>query len=190
MAVVGSAVVIASLLCLASLVFAARLNSWGRIVQGTTVAAMLGASVLLIGAMWAPSAVTSDLGLLTFGMIILSAAGTLGVLVLNKFFATPVVNVLSAIDQTVRVRCPRCLKDQELPTGESACGACKLKFKIEIEEPLCPNCRYSLRGLIQPVCPECGLRLREGEGSGSEPAKVDGADSARLIGHLEVPHRE
>lgn len=62
----------------------------------------------------------------------------------------------------LQVRCPRCLLEQRLPTGESRCGRCRLRFTIDVEEPRCPACGYLLHGLTTPRCPECGKGL-EGE---------------------------
>jgi DNA-directed RNA polymerase subunit RPC12/RpoP len=40
--------------------------------------------------------------------------------------------------------------------GDSKCGNCGLKFRIEIEEPRCARCGYLLWQLTERRCPECG----------------------------------
>lgn len=57
---------------------------------------------------------------------------------------------------TVELRCPRCTTLQTLSAGRSACSACGLKFRIEIEPPRCAQCGHSLWQQPDRRCPECG----------------------------------
>jgi hypothetical protein len=56
----------------------------------------------------------------------------------------------------VKLGCPRCSKPQDLPLGRSVCTDCGMGIHIEIEDTKCLKCGYTLRGLTQPMCPECG----------------------------------
>jgi hypothetical protein len=77
------------------------------------------------------------------------------------WFETP--EVVPDAKGEVRLDCPRCGLSQEVRTGYSRCRACELGFKIEVEERRCKSCRYLLRGLTRPICPECGTVFREEE---------------------------
>ncbi len=69
----------------------------------------------------------------------------------------------------IDLSCPRCGERQMVRAGESRCRACKLKFTIEVEEPLCA-CGYQLFGLTGEKCPECGRVIpAEERWRGSEP---------------------
>jgi hypothetical protein len=57
------------------------------------------------------------------------------------------------------ITCPRCLLLQTIEAGDCQCARCRLKFKLEIEEPRCPECDYLLYRLTSPRCPECGYAL-------------------------------
>jgi hypothetical protein len=92
-------------------------------------------------------------------LLIAGGCGVLTVFVLNKFFGIKVIDPLSIAAANIWLRCPRCSKEQEIVSGESRCVACKLRIKIEVEEPLCPKCGYNLHALTHPFCPECGTTL-------------------------------
>lgn len=62
--------------------------------------------------------------------------------------------------------CPGCRSKQTLPTGDSSCPTCHLRFTIRIEEPRCVQCDYLLFMLSGDKCPECGTPF------GSTPAHV------------------
>lgn len=100
---------------------------------------------------------------------ILTAAGTLGLLVLarlNKQLERR--QELSDIKQLTLI-CPGCETKQTVDVGDSACIACGLKFNIKVEEPRCPQCDYLLYKLQSDRCPECGLELKlPGSGTRTE----------------------
>jgi predicted Zn-ribbon and HTH transcriptional regulator len=94
--------------------------------------------------------------------------GVTAILVVLGTIITPVLQKLAGLSrrdgvQTTKLQldltCPRCGLEQRLPSGPSRCGQCRLKFRIDIEEPVCPTCGYVLHQLTQPTCPECGTAL-------------------------------
>ncbi len=56
----------------------------------------------------------------------------------------------------LELRCPRCTVMQRIHTGAAACSACGLKFTIKIDLTQCLKCGYTLVGLPNRTCPECG----------------------------------
>lgn len=46
--------------------------------------------------------------------------------------------------------------------GMLAAGPLSRRFVVMPRDHSCPECRFSLTGLIEPQCPECGLRLDAG----------------------------
>lgn len=60
----------------------------------------------------------------------------------------------------VELRCPRCGLTQTVQSGaEAACSGCGLSIHVEVQEPQCPVCGYSLAKLDAEACPECGERI-------------------------------
>jgi len=59
---------------------------------------------------------------------------------------------------TVDLHCPRCRAALALRQGWSRCTGCKLRIRIEIEEPRCA-CGYPLHMLTTGACPECGAAV-------------------------------
>lgn len=55
----------------------------------------------------------------------------------------------------LRLTCPRCANEAEMPTGFSKCASCGGVLEIEVEEPRC-LCGYLLFHLVGEKCPECG----------------------------------
>lgn len=93
---------------------------------------------------------------------ILAVLGTIATLILAKFYSIKPTE-MTEDTPSLHLTCPRCLTQQDVLVGESACCHCRLKFKIEIEEPRCSQCGYLLRGLTRPICPECGAIFSESE---------------------------
>ena len=155
----GVGMITAGLLCLVPWVMVPRLNALGKLVQGATAGAML----LLYGFFWLviwDASVVHDMDNVFVALATLCGAGMLTVFVLNRFFGIKMPNPLSSVQAMVWLKCPRCLKEQEIAAGaETRCTSCKLKIKVEVEEPLCPKCGYNLHQLTRPVCPECGTAL-------------------------------
>ena len=87
------------------------------------------------------------------------ACGTLAVPIFHRISAIKRREAVRTTELTLAVTCPRCGLAQRLPVGRSACGQCKLRFVIEIEEDNCPQCGYALYKLESATCPECGTRI-------------------------------
>ena len=87
---------------------------------------------------------------------IIASCGSLALLVLARINRNlDRVPVLSEIKE-MTVICPGCRRKQNLPTGDSTCTTCGLKFHIRLEEPRCQKCDYLLFMLQSDRCPECG----------------------------------
>ena len=132
----------------------------GRYVQIMTGVLMTVATPAFIAVIWSNGAWNKLLWTFYQGLMLLSGAGILGVLVIACACAGGTRREMVSVFQgNMFVRCPRCACEQEVEMGESRCVGCKLRFVIEVEEPVCPKCAYNLRGLARPVCPECGTAL-------------------------------
>lgn len=106
---------------------------------------------------------------LIFAAAILAAGAALCVLGLHWLSGTPTGERPVNTPPLLSVTCPRCGQVQHLPVGRSACGECRLVFRIELEEERCAKCGYVLYNLVADCCPECGtprLRTQGGRGSG------------------------
>jgi len=138
-AVMFTAYMAATFLCGSALVLMPRfkmpyaLVSWGTVlaafVCGMTMSMLILFERALRGSI---DDVFAGTGLVTF---IMTVAGTFAVFILNKFLATTVLDPVSLPSHKLPITCPRCMKAQDLPMGESRCVQCKLKFKVDIEEP-------------------------------------------------------
>lgn len=103
-------------------------------------------------------------------MAILAALGTISVPILVRVQRIDSMMQTESTPLAVQLTCPRCLCTQRVQAGHSRCTSCRLKFRIEIEEPRCPGCNYLLHMLAEPVCPECGRTLGMDElASGTRP---------------------
>jgi len=66
---------------------------------------------------------------------------------------------LLADSMPVSMTCPRCQSPVEVRSNKEArCQSCRLKIRIEVEEPRC-TCGYLLYELKSDVCPECGKAI-------------------------------
>jgi ssDNA-binding Zn-finger/Zn-ribbon topoisomerase 1 len=87
---------------------------------------------------------------------VLDACGSLTLLIVAKLRQVGRVEKLETTAGRVELRCPRCTVLQTVAVGASACTACGLKFRIDVEEPRCAKCDYLLWQLAERRCPECG----------------------------------
>lgn len=72
----------------------------------------------------------------------------------------------------VRLGCPRCGSPVDARANrETRCGACRLRVRVEVEEPRC-QCGYLLYRLPGDTCPECGRAIPP-EDRWSPPAGAD-----------------
>lgn len=153
-----------------------QLKGFARFVRTITIICYMLALGSLWITMWSPESYRSDLAefcaKLCACLFILGLAGSITTSILSKFYSIK-SEEMTEFTPSLHLTCPRCLTPQEVLVGESACCHCRLKFKIEIEEPRCNQCGYMLRGLTRPICPECGAIFSE-----SELANVIAAPSA------------
>ncbi|MCG3128960.1 MAG: hypothetical protein CHACPFDD_03856 [Phycisphaerae bacterium] len=87
---------------------------------------------------------------------VLDACATLALVLMAKIRKTQRVEALVSTERQIQIVCPRCTAAQTVNAGASKCGACGLKFRIEIDEPRCAHCDYLLWQLSDRRCPECG----------------------------------
>lgn len=92
------------------------------------------------------------------GLLILSIAGLLGTPALRALeIARRKDAAETGLPMQIKVQltCPRCKHEQTIHTGGVMCVQCGLSIKVDVEEPLCPKCGYSLARLDVDTCPEC-----------------------------------
>ena len=96
---------------------------------------------------------------------IVGAGGTIGAGIVWFFERRPEHDEPGVLGEGVPVRltCPRCAGPIEARSNrEARCGGCRLKVRVEIEEPRCA-CGYLLYELVGSVCPECGKEVPEAD---------------------------
>ena len=90
---------------------------------------------------------------------ILTACGTIALLVLLRINRGVDYEPISLDTAGIDLTCPRCRKRQTVRMGQSSCAACGLRISIRVEEPRCPQCGYLLFQLTSDRCPECGQSI-------------------------------
>lgn len=95
--------------------------------------------------------------------------GVLGILTACGTVVTPILALIELLQRrtggetvpsriAIEVRCPRCGEMQSMKSGANTCANCKLRIRIEVEEPRC-TCGYLLYQLHGDQCPECGRAI-------------------------------
>lgn len=90
---------------------------------------------------------------------ILAALGMVSLPILYRLYGEHNPTTPESTRLQMEMVCPRCGEGQTISAGDSACRKCKLKFRLEIEEPRCPGCGYLLYKLESGRCPECGREI-------------------------------
>jgi len=163
----GTGFTLAGLLCLIPFVMAPNIKLLGRLLQLAVTASYLLIGIFFQIIIWNEDLLGRDMVKFIFALFIFAIAGSIAISLLNKFFGIKIKVPVTYSSTTLHLQCPRCQTFQNLPEGDSTCQSCKLKFKIEIEEPTCPKCGYNLYYLTVPRCPECGTMLAPGSAGGS-----------------------
>ena len=94
---------------------------------------------------------------------VLGAGTTIATIAVAMFGHKPGENEPGAIRAAIQVSmtCPRCDSQIEARSNqESRCDSCRLKIRVEVEEPRC-GCGYLLYQLESDTCPECGKLIAE-----------------------------
>ncbi|MCL2640156.1 MAG: hypothetical protein FWD53_04865 [Phycisphaerales bacterium] len=156
----GIGFTLAGLLCLTAFIMTPNIKFLGRLLQPAVTLSYLAICVCIHILMWSRHYPGRDFDKFFVSCIIFAIAGTIAISILNKFFGIKIKNPVTYSSTTLYLQCPRCRTFQDLSEGESACLSCKLKFKIEVEEPVCPTCGYNLHMLTSSRCPECGTVFR------------------------------
>ena len=128
---------------------------WARLVTLTLIALLAAQASLAICI-----DLYSDIGSrLMIATAILTSLGIISLPILHKLYGNknPTDGVSTKLE--MEIICPRCAAHQTIAAGDSSCGNCRLKFRLEIEEPRCAGCGYLLYQLTSPRCPECGREI-------------------------------
>jgi len=135
-----------------------------RWVRVGTVAAAIATGLFINVLVVTDGGIATDLWeRLTAAAGIVTACGTLAVIVLLAFNRRGDIERDDDVPVTVSLVCPRCREDLEAPVGKSRCPACDLRMDLRIEQPRCPDCGYLLYQLQSNTCPECGRDIRRTE---------------------------
>jgi hypothetical protein len=135
---------------------------------GNALTWVRGLSIALVYALALTITALIVLGFGTHEELLGRGLGVLSILTLLGLIITPILYRVHGIDRvakpestplTMKITCPRCLREQTISTGRSRCENCRLRFALEIEEPRCPKCGYLLHNLTLPRCPECGTAM-------------------------------
>ncbi|MBL4699540.1 MAG: hypothetical protein JKX70_11980 [Phycisphaerales bacterium] len=102
--------------------------------------------------------------------VILTTGTTIATGMLALFGSKPGDDEPGVLGSTmlVSMTCPRCGVIVEAQSNrESRCSGCRLKIRVEVEEPRC-SCGYLLYQLEADTCPECGKAIAADDRWGNE----------------------
>ncbi len=164
---IGSVVLFLGLL-LAHRMLVAPLPAAGMLARVTQRASLISAALLFLlssvgmvnDGFWGYEEIAVRL-LVIFGIVVVGSTIATGALA--YFGPRPGEDEPGAMAGSIVVRldCPRCDAPIEARANTRArCGACRLKVRVEIEEPRC-SCGYLLYQLVGATCPECGRVVSE-----------------------------
>ncbi|MCL2639713.1 MAG: hypothetical protein FWD53_02600 [Phycisphaerales bacterium] len=158
----GFGFTLVGLLCLVPFVMAPRIKSSVRLLQLAVALSCLLLFVYFQGHIWKIISYPDLIDKAATAIGIFAVAGIFVVFLLNQFFGIKIKNPVTYSAATVHLQCPRCKTFQDVSEGESVCHVCNLRFKFEVEEPVCAKCGYNLYNLTGSRCPECGTVFRAG----------------------------
>lgn len=155
---VGSIATIGGLLAHMSLISMARVSSRFRWLQLLTIVSSFLLATTIIGMIIVnPSYPNSQLWATSIGLcVLLAACGSIVIPIAQVLNRIQTAEQVETVDLEMTIICPRCRLQQVVASGPCICAQCKLRFKIEIEEPRCEKCGYLLYQLTENRCPECG----------------------------------
>jgi hypothetical protein len=145
----------------ACLVLTAQLRGWGEMLRWATIVVTGMAGALVIAAV-APLAGLNNavddttLWRVTGAFSILSACGTVAIVVAIKLQSRVKADVPAREFRLVDLTCPRCARKFGAKVGGDSCPDCRLRISVLVEEPRCAGCGYCLLDLKGDKCPECG----------------------------------
>jgi hypothetical protein len=147
-----------------------RSYEWVRVATAILIALLTGLILAMILAETDDDLLVRLGGILGIGV----ACGTIAVPILHRVSAIAKEESIQTTALELSLTCPRCSTTQTLRAGRSQCGACGLRFRIEIEEEHCEGCGYVLYRLESAHCPECGRPIQRQPApvravAGSEP---------------------
>ncbi|MCF6277911.1 MAG: DEAD/DEAH box helicase [Anaerolineales bacterium] len=96
---------------------------------------------------------------------IIAAGSSIATGAIALFAPKPGDDEQSSFNTTIPIHltCPRCQSSIQAQSNKDArCQSCKLKIRIQIQEPRC-TCGYLLYQLNSETCPECGKNIPQSE---------------------------
>ena len=145
---------------LKSSVFMGKLLRWGALISASLTGIAFVFVVLTEDSLfWWGDGVIKMLGLLS----LLASGTSIGCGAFAIFGPKPEDDDPGLIGAAIRVSmtCPRCKGAVDAASNrESRCEGCRLKIRVEVEEPRC-GCGYLLYELESDVCPECGKAVAD-----------------------------
>jgi len=146
--------------------FAFRINKLTALFTGALTGTLIAAAFLTQG--------FGSYDEIMFRILAISAIFTAGTTIaagaLAFFAPKPGEGEQSSYDTSfpVQIACPRCNTSIKAQANkDSRCHSCKLKVRVEIEEPRC-TCGYLLYQLDSNTCPECGKAIPASEKWGGD----------------------
>lgn len=139
----------------------------GRVAQRAgLIAGAITASMLAAVMVFEDSIPFEELYVRLLGIAaIVAAGGTIGTGIVWFFERKPEHDEPGVLGEGVPISltCPRCAGPiQARSNREARCEGCRLKVRVEIDEPRCA-CGYLLYQLTGDTCPECGKSVPEAE---------------------------
>jgi hypothetical protein len=177
---------IAGLVAVANLLWLADLTpSQGKLLRWPTLISSAIAAGLCVWICYeGPSALPDPMWVELMGAFcVLSIAGLLATQILSNMRRKP-EDAVKQYDVThVQIVCPYCKQQRSIATGGGTCTECGMQFVVQVREPRCPQCDYSLLMNRSGRCPECGWVIPPN--FGAAPTK---SDSALLGSAPAAPH--
>ncbi len=132
---------------------------WAALLMG-----LFTAGVVLVGFVQEGFGYWGRMHIRIMGMSAIVTAGTtIATIAIAMFAPKPGEDEPGLIGSAIQVSmtCPRCgSATKAVADRESRCTGCRLKIRVEVEEPRCA-CGYSLYQLESNVCPECGRSVAD-----------------------------
>lgn len=117
--------------------------------------------IMAAGATGAAAVLTENeqTGALSLALGVAAACAAIGLLLMARINGRAEYQREGVRRVRIEFGCPRCRRTMSAGSGESACGACGLRIRIDMEPPRCRRCGQMVSEVPEPQCPECGEPL-------------------------------
>tara|TARA_R110002073_G_scaffold336572_1_gene535745 strand:- start:44236 stop:45126 length:891 start_codon:yes stop_codon:yes gene_type:complete len=157
------------------------LRSFQIVKRTTIIAASLMVALIIYGVIFDGYGTFDEIAARLIAIAaIITAGSTIATGAIAIFAPKPGEGEQSSFDTSIPITltCPRCTESiQAKSNKESRCQSCKLKVRVQINEPRCA-CGYLLYQLNADTCPECGKPIPTTEQWGSNLTGSNAAQSA------------